>query len=68
MKVQLAGGVTEHELYAYEPESEPLLHVRDCGAHDCPYGTVEDWYAVTEEPLVTVLPLNEQFAGEVQEI
>ena len=46
--VQLLGSPTVHELYWYEPESEPSEHVRLSEAHDEPYGTEDDWYAVTE--------------------
>lgn len=39
--VGVGGAETVHELYVYEPESEPLLHERDCETQDWPYGTVD---------------------------
>ena len=64
LKVQFAGGSTEHDEYWYEPESEPLLHERHWDVHDEPYGTVEAAYAVTPEPCATLPPHgSEQLAG-----
>lgn len=44
----------------YEPESEPSVQVRLCETdeHTEPYGTVEDWYAVTDEPFWMERPLK----------
>ena len=43
LKVQFNAGSTEHELYAYEPESELLEHVLVCETQELPYGTVDAW-------------------------
>ena len=48
--------------YVYEPERVPLVQVRVSEVQLLPYGTEEVWYAVTEEPLVTVLPSKVQEA------
>ena len=45
---QLAAAVTEHELFVYEPESEPLEQERACETQLCPYATVLFWYAVVD--------------------
>ena len=43
-------GPTAQLAYAYEPESVPLLQARDWEVQVEPYGTVDAWYAVIEEP------------------
>jgi hypothetical protein len=60
-------GRTLQLAYVYEPEREPLEQARDSLTQLLPYGTVDDWYAVTEEPLVMVEELKVQEArGLVQ--
>ena len=63
MKVHDVADVTVHEAFVYEPESVPLVHMRDCETHWLPEATDDDWYAVTEEPFVIVWPLKVQDVG-----
>lgn len=65
--VQDAALPTAHDEKAYVPESVPLVHVRCCDTHCEPNGTLTDWYAVVEEALATVVPLNVQEAAGVTE-
>lgn len=51
--------VTEQDACVYEPERDPLVHVRVCEMHEFPVVTVEDWYAVTDVPLWIVVPHGE---------
>jgi hypothetical protein len=43
-------------LFVYVPDRTPLLQVRVCDEHEVPQPADEDWYAVTEAPLATVVP------------
>ena len=51
-------GDTVHVVFVYDPDNAPLEHERCSEVQVWPDGTEEDWYAVTEEPLATVCPLN----------
>ena len=55
-RVQDAAAVTLQDAYVYEPESEPLEQLRVCDAQDCPYGTVDAWYAVADDPFAIEPP------------
>lgn len=61
------GAPGEQEAKVYEPESVPLLQVRVCVWHSCPYDTVEVRLAVTEAPCAIVLPFHAQEAGAAGE-
>jgi hypothetical protein len=65
LNVHDAGAAISHDEYAYVPDSCPLEHMRICEAHWVPYATLEDWYARTDAPATTVVPLKAQFAGGV---
>jgi len=54
--VGAAGAPTEQDEYPYEPDNDPLEQLLVCAAHDCPYATDDDWYAVMELPWFTVAP------------
>ncbi len=58
-----AAAATEQATFVREPLKAPSVQVRVSETHCEPAGTDEDWYAVTVEPLATVLPLNVHEAG-----
>ena len=51
---------TAQEEFVYEPLSVPLVHERCWLTQPWPYATLDDWYAATDEPLATLLPLKVQ--------
>lgn len=60
-----AAVATLHAELVYVPLNTPLVHVRVCATDEQsePYGTEEDWYAVTDCPLGIVCPSQVQEVG-----
>ena len=55
LKVHEAAAAALQAVFWYEPVSVPFAHVLDSDAHVEPKETDAAWYAVIEEPLLTVL-------------